>query len=274
MCFLVNISALDIKVSCLHSEIHKLFEKAASLGRHPWVNDVNDLENLLHQLQLSPKFLPRPIPPPVVGGDQFVLDLDTEAVVGMKQLLQPDQGFLEALYLLGLGHDDPAPSQHRPHLLSGAELATLLALPGGVQVPGADHHHPAPALVTHQAAVATAQLTWRLTPGACADEAPVLMNGLQPGGLLHTGQDVPRADLLAPRDVPLGPDLHHLGLWVDGVHGVTVAVAIHKRVQGIQGHPLNTALAKATGVDCLEFHNIDISLRLSLHCHIVTTIQP
>ena len=28
MCFLVNISALDIKVSCLHSEIHKLFDWA------------------------------------------------------------------------------------------------------------------------------------------------------------------------------------------------------------------------------------------------------
>ena len=84
------------------------------------------------------------------------------------------------------------------------------------------------------------------------------MNGLQPGGLLQTGQDVPRADLLSPPDVPLGPDLHHLGVGVDNVHGVAIAVAVHQRVQGVQGRPLNTALAQATGVNCLEIQNIDI----------------
>ena len=86
------------------------------------------------------------------------------------------------------------------------------------------------------------------------------MNGLQTGWLLQAGQDVPRADLLSPRNVPLSPDLHHLRLRVDGVHCVAVAVTVHQRVQGVESCPLNTALTQATGVYCLEIQNIDIFL--------------
>ena len=72
---------------------------------------------------------------------------------------------------------------------------------------------------------------------------------LQPGGLLHAGYHVPGGDLLPPLDVDLGPDLHHLGLGVDVVHGVAVAVAVHQRIHPIQSCARSIiALGQATNI--------------------------
>ena len=75
---------------------------------------------------------------------------------------------------------------------------------------------------------------------------------LQPGRLLHAGHHVPRRDLLPRPDGCLGPDLHDLGGGVNVVHGVTVAVAVHERVDSVQSHPLHPNLGEGGGIDGLD----------------------
>ena len=71
---------------------------------------------------------------------------------------------------------------------------------------------------------------------------------LQPVRLFHGGSNVPGGDLLPGHDVPLCSHLHDLGVGVDVVHCVAVAVAVHERVQWIETSAINIALRQTAGI--------------------------
>ena len=91
-----------------------------------------------------------------------------------------------------------------------------------------------------------------MTPITSADddEVPDLLDVLQPGGLFHAGQHVPRAYLLSCLDPSLSPHLHNLGVCVNGKDGVAIALVVHERTHRVD-HDHRTFL-----IDLTEAHTI------------------
>ena len=97
-----------------------------------------------------------------------------------------------------------------------------------------------------------------MTPITSADEVPDLLDVLQPGGLLHAGQHVPRAYLLSCFDASLSPHLHNLGVWLDGIDGVAITVVVHERIHRVDHRTVLIDLTEAHSINSLE-PTIDLS---------------